>query len=631
MLDPGGRAFRTAVGAAVAPPRRDAVTADEDELARRVSAGDEEAFAELCRRRSAGLHALCRGILRNADDAHDAVGSATEKALAALRRGQLRGDVRPWLSSICRNEALSLLRVRAPWVELDDVRAATGPSPEATVLLRERIAGVAEDLAELPERQRRAIVLREVAELPYDRVALKLGMRQDAARQAVREARSALRDGADGRDAACDGVRLLLADGDGRRRRSRRVRSHLRACAGCRSWQLERGLAPVGLRAFLPGLWAALPGAGSWLPGLPAFLGTGGGALGGAQVALLGGAQAAVVAAVVAVAPGAFPTMPSPAPSGDRAARAEAAAGDADAGFAGRAGERAAGDGAARPVGAARSLDRGASGGGEGTAPAAGAETTLASRRDTWLGPARADGIAEVGGGAVLHVAGTVAASLAAREGTSGSRTGGQAEIEPRVGAAGAPTSSAGGAAAAASGRRGTRSAGWVGGSRWADGRGGTEGVAGARSGSGGSRGGAAGGDGESDARGGAAGSGGAVADGPAAGGPGSAADVGGAADGAARGGAGAVGVGAVTGAGSAAGRAASGGAGGAAGGRATQTSSGRPSGGSASDGGGAASGLAAARGARSGRRTVGAAVDARSWRTGVDPEDEAATRTARP
>lgn len=377
MLDPGGRAFRAAVGATVAPPRRDVAATDEDELARRAGAGDEEAFAELCRR-SPRLHALCRGILRNADDAHDAVQSATEKALAALRSGQPRGDVRPWLTTICRNEALSLLRVRAPWSELDDLRAATGPSPEATVLLRERLAGVAGDLAELPERQRRAIVLREIAELPYDRVARQLGMRQDAARQAVSEARSALREGDEGRAASCEGVRLLLQDGDGRRRRSRRVRSHLRICGGCRAWQLQRGAAPAGLRAFLPGLWAALPGAGSWLPGLPAFLTPG---AGGAPVAVVGGARAAVVATVVAIAPGGLPATSSTGRPDDHAAptaqaRAATPSAPAAGGSSGTAGRGRAGV-AGTPGGAAAGAA--ASGGNAAVAGTGGRRTASGS------------------------------------------------------------------------------------------------------------------------------------------------------------------------------------------------------------------------------------------------------------
>ncbi|WP_157260998.1 RNA polymerase sigma factor, partial [Patulibacter minatonensis] len=334
-----GTGLGTAVplpGRPVAPPLpgRTATGVDEDELARRVGAGDEDAFAELCRRRADRLHALCRGILRNADDAHDAVQNGTEKALAALRRGQLRGDVRPWLTCICRNEALSLLRVRPPWAELDDHRAATGPSPEATVLLRERLAGMADDLAELPERQRRAIVLREVAELPYERVASHLGMRPDAARQAVREARTALREGDEGRDARCDGVRLLLADGDGRRRRSRRVRSHLRICGACRTWDATHGGRVVAVRSFLPGLWAAGPGAWPWLSGLSALLlpgagaGTGivagaglgaGGILTGAGV--VGGLQATVVAVTIALGPTALPVPGAASRGADRPPR----------------------------------------------------------------------------------------------------------------------------------------------------------------------------------------------------------------------------------------------------------------------------------------------------------------------
>jgi RNA polymerase sigma factor (sigma-70 family) len=364
-MDPVGRRAGEAGGTPLPRPLPGRVAAgvEEDALARRVGAGDEDAFAELCRRRSASMHALCRGILRNPDDAHDAVQNATEKALAALRRGQLRGDVRPWLTCICRNEALSMLRVRPPWTELDDHRAATGPSPETTILLRERLAGVAEDLADLPERQRLAIVLREVAELPYERVASHLGVRPDAARQAVREARVALREGDEGRDARCDGVRSLLADGDGRRRRSRRVRSHLRICGACRSWDVARGGRAVAVRGFLPGLWAALPGTWSWLPsflvpGAGAGVGVGAaGVVGGSGVGaggllvgtgIVGGLQATAVAATLALGPTALPVPGATARGVDRASRTAAANGAVGArGTAGAGGSTGARSGTA--------------------------------------------------------------------------------------------------------------------------------------------------------------------------------------------------------------------------------------------------------------------------------------------
>ena len=260
----------------------------DDELARRAAAGDEHAFAVLFARRADHLHVVALRVLHDHHDARDAVQGALVKGLLGIRRGQLRGDVRPWMNRICLNEALDLLRVRTPWLELDEQRqvADDARSPEATLLLREQLRDLAADLATLPDRQRRAFLLREVAELPYERVATLLRMRPDAARQAVAEARRALRELAEGREDGCAAVRALLVAGDGRSRRARRLRAHLRGCPDCRAWDAARRPPRRGLAGLLPGAW------------LPKLLVTGG--AGGALTV----GQLPTVAAVVAIASG---------------------------------------------------------------------------------------------------------------------------------------------------------------------------------------------------------------------------------------------------------------------------------------------------------------------------------------
>src|SRR5437764_1347162 len=56
---------------------------------------------------------------------------------------------------------------------------------------------------------------------------------------------------------SCEAIRSILSHPDGRRRRTRTVRAHLRGCEGCREWARRRGKR-TGIGAFLPAPIATL-------------------------------------------------------------------------------------------------------------------------------------------------------------------------------------------------------------------------------------------------------------------------------------------------------------------------------------------------------------------------------------
>src|SRR5204862_2720414 len=94
-------------------------------------------------------------------------------------------------------------------------------------------------------------------------------MPASAVRQAVFEARGALRDIAGGRELSCGAVRRLIVTGDRRALRARAVRAHLRACSDCDDTRTAaatgggRGfallLAPWWLRELLARVAAVAP------------------------------------------------------------------------------------------------------------------------------------------------------------------------------------------------------------------------------------------------------------------------------------------------------------------------------------------------------------------------------------
>lgn len=212
---------------------------------------DPAALTELFRRHYQELYRYCRSIVHHDEDARDALQSALTKAWTALEREERDFEVRPWLFRIAHNEAVSVLRARR-WSQQREL----GTSPEMgedslarTVDDRARIRQLQDDLADLPERQRSALVLRELSGLGHEEIANVIGGTTGAAKQTIFEARRALLDCAEGRDMRCEEVQRMLSDGDGRLVGSRRIRGHLRTCAVCSAFgaAIDRRLADLAV------------------------------------------------------------------------------------------------------------------------------------------------------------------------------------------------------------------------------------------------------------------------------------------------------------------------------------------------------------------------------------------------
>jgi RNA polymerase sigma factor (sigma-70 family) len=288
----------------------------EARLARLAAGGDRRAFATIFERYHQELYRYCRALVHDPDDAQDALQSTMASALRALPGDERQIALRPWLYRVAHNEAISILRRRTATIDPECLPEAQAPGVHAEAETRERLRDLVVDLDQLPDRQRGALVMRELSGLSYGEVGAALGASEAAARQAVYEARVALKELAVGREMQCESARQAISERDGRVLRGRGLRAHLRACESCRDFRLGISKRRSDLRALCPplpgvaasGLLAAVLGeAGS------AGAGATGGALagGGAGVAggtALGGSAAvkgASIAAAVVIGAGA--------------------------------------------------------------------------------------------------------------------------------------------------------------------------------------------------------------------------------------------------------------------------------------------------------------------------------------
>jgi len=212
-------------------------TQTDERLARQAARADERAFAAIYRRYNQEIYRFCLSILGNAEDARDALQSTMVKALQALPGEEREIKLRPWLYRVAHNQSIDLLRRRHEVAAIDPELAAPGDGLAETAAQRERLRQLLRDLADLPERQRAALLMRELGGLEFAQIGEVFETSPAVARQTVYEARVSLRGLEEGREMGCEEVMHRLSNADGRVSRRRDLRAHLRACPDCRAFQ----------------------------------------------------------------------------------------------------------------------------------------------------------------------------------------------------------------------------------------------------------------------------------------------------------------------------------------------------------------------------------------------------------
>jgi RNA polymerase sigma-70 factor (ECF subfamily) len=165
------------------------------ELVLRAKAGDRDAFGALVERHASMVRRLTRAVLGQVEDAEDAAQDAFLSAWTGLGRFNPTAALGPWLARIALNAARDLRRRRRvrSTESLPQSHAAPGLLPDADTeraLLRERLESA---LAELPERQRVAVVLFEVEGYSHAEIGIMLAIPEGTARSDVFQARRKLR------------------------------------------------------------------------------------------------------------------------------------------------------------------------------------------------------------------------------------------------------------------------------------------------------------------------------------------------------------------------------------------------------------------------------------------------------
>jgi RNA polymerase sigma-70 factor (ECF subfamily) len=162
---------------------------DDSKLLERVRGGERDAYRVLVERYQKRVYNLAYSLLKNREDAADIAQDAFVKAYRSLEGFKGDASFYTWIYRITNNLCIDFLRKAGPAAKVeyseemsDDSSAEAqagvgvlssrlGTNPQRSALRRELAEKMEEALAQLPEKHRAILVLREVDGLSYEELA----------------------------------------------------------------------------------------------------------------------------------------------------------------------------------------------------------------------------------------------------------------------------------------------------------------------------------------------------------------------------------------------------------------------------------------------------------------------------
>jgi len=163
----------------------------------RPAAPGADAAGDLYERYSAQIFGYCFHQLGSREEAEDAVQTTFMNALRGFARGIVPEAEQAWIFKIAHNVCLS--RRRSSWrrgrIEAPNNMEVLQEVVPAKEKVADELIRLQDVLEEMPENQRRAILLREWQGLTYREISDELGLSQAAVETLIFRARRALAQG----------------------------------------------------------------------------------------------------------------------------------------------------------------------------------------------------------------------------------------------------------------------------------------------------------------------------------------------------------------------------------------------------------------------------------------------------
>jgi RNA polymerase sigma-70 factor (ECF subfamily) len=188
----------------VGPPGRTPEDAEDVRLMELAGAGDDRAFEQLVERHQRLVVGTVGRMLGSGSDAEDIAQQVFVRVWKNAKRYEPRAKFTTWLLKITRNLVFNELRRRSrhPQVPLQSeseeeerpLKDDQAVAPDASLLERELQEAVDAAIANLPETQRMAVILRRYDELSYEDIAETLDQSVSAVKSLLFRARTELRE-----------------------------------------------------------------------------------------------------------------------------------------------------------------------------------------------------------------------------------------------------------------------------------------------------------------------------------------------------------------------------------------------------------------------------------------------------
>ena len=171
-------------------------------LVARAIAGDEFAFEQIMLATEQRVVSITWRMLGNREDARDATQDVYLRVFRYLNRFRAGEDFRAWLYRITVNVCHDFARkkgVAGQLIEIDFQsesnfeNTSANSNPESLALMEQQLALVRRALQSLPEKERAALVLRDLEGFSTEEVAQALGSRSVTVRSQVSSARAKIK------------------------------------------------------------------------------------------------------------------------------------------------------------------------------------------------------------------------------------------------------------------------------------------------------------------------------------------------------------------------------------------------------------------------------------------------------
>lgn len=168
----------------------------ESHLVTRAAEGDSVAFELIADSYRPTLTSLAMRILRDSDDASDAVQEALVKALRAIRDFDPERPLKPWLCRICSNCCVDMVRDRkkdADSLDKHEYMLDDGCEVDSTATDSIQSSQVMEAVGRLPDKYQNIIVMRHFRHMEVNEIANALNTPEGTVKSWLFRARALLK------------------------------------------------------------------------------------------------------------------------------------------------------------------------------------------------------------------------------------------------------------------------------------------------------------------------------------------------------------------------------------------------------------------------------------------------------